>query len=68
MIVDLSRGAQLAGLEEARAAYQERNGNSRGLELAPTKVISESQLDTQRSFRDAAKARMDVVRAQLSAA
>ncbi len=67
VIVDLSRGAQLAGLEEARAAYQDAERQlARGLELAPTKVISESQLDTQRSSRDAAKARMDVVRAQLS--
>jgi len=67
VIVDLSSGAQLAGLEETRAAYQETERQlARGLELAPTKVISESQLDTQRSNRDAAKARMDVVRAQLS--
>ena len=67
VIVDLSSGAQLAGLEEARASYQEAERQlARGLELAPTKVISESQLDTQRSTRDAAKARMDVVRAQLS--
>jgi len=67
VIVDLSSGAQLAGLEEARAAYQETERQlARGLELAPTKIISESQLDTQRSNRDSAKARMDVVRAQLS--
>jgi membrane fusion protein (multidrug efflux system) len=67
VIVDLSSGAQLAGLEEARAAYQETERQlARGMELAPTKIISESQLDTQRSNRDAAKARMDVVRAQLS--
>ncbi len=67
VIVDLSSGAPLAGLEEARAAYQEAERQlARGLELAPTKIISESQLDTQRSTRDAAKARMDVVRAQLS--
>ena len=67
VIVDLSSGAQLAGLEEARAAFQEAERQlARGLELAPTKIISESQLDTQRSNRDAAKARMDVVRAQLS--
>ncbi len=67
VIVDLSSGAQLAGLEEARAAFQESERQlARGMELAPTKIISESQLDTQRSNRDAAKARMDVVRAQLS--
>src|SRR5688572_17103486 len=67
VIVDLSSGAQLAGLEEARAAFQETERQlARGQELAPTKIISESQLDTLRSTRDAAKARMDVVRAQLS--
>ena len=67
VIVDLSSGAQLAGLEEARASFQEAERQlARGQELAPTKVISESQLDTLRSTRDAAKARMDVVRAQLS--
>jgi membrane fusion protein (multidrug efflux system) len=67
VIVDLSSGAQLAGLEEARAAFQETERQlARGQELAPTKIISESQLDTLRSARDASKARMDVVRAQLS--
>jgi membrane fusion protein (multidrug efflux system) len=67
VIVDLSSGAQLAGLEEARASFQEAERQlARSQELAQTKIISESQLDTQRSTRDAAKARMDVVRAQLS--
>ncbi len=67
VIVDLSSGAQLAGLEEARAAFQESERQlARGQELAQKQLISASQLDTQRSTRDAAKARMDVVRAQLS--
>jgi membrane fusion protein (multidrug efflux system) len=67
VIVDLSSGAQLAGLEEARAAYQEAERQlARGQELAQKQLISASQLDTQRATRDAAKARMDVVRAQLS--
>lgn len=67
VIVDLSSGAQLAGLEEARAAYQDAERQlARSQELAGSKIISESQLDTQRSTRDAARARMDVVRAQLS--
>ncbi len=67
VIVDLSSGAQLAGLEEARAAFQEAERQlARGQELAQSRIISESQLDTQRANRDAAKARMDVVRAQLS--
>ncbi len=67
VIVDLSSGAQLAGLEEARAAYQEAERQlARGQELAQKQLISASQLDTQRSTRDATKARMDVVRASLS--
>jgi membrane fusion protein, multidrug efflux system len=67
VIVDLSSGAQLAGLEEARAAFQDAERQlARGQELAQRQLISASQLDTQRSTRDAAKARMDVVRAQLS--
>ena len=67
VIVDLSSGAQLAGLEEARAAYQEAERQlARGQELAQKQLISASLLDTQRSTRDAAKARMDVVRASLS--
>jgi membrane fusion protein (multidrug efflux system) len=67
VIVDLSSGAQLAGLEEARAAFQEAERQlARSQELAASKIISESQLDTQRATRDAARARMDVVRAQLS--
>jgi len=67
VIVDLSSGAQLAGLEEARASYQEAESQlARGQELAQKQLISVSMLDTQRSTRDAAKARMDVVRAQLS--
>ena len=51
VIVDLSSGAQLASLDEARAAFQESERQlARGEELAPTKVISESQLDTLRSL------------------
>jgi membrane fusion protein, multidrug efflux system len=67
VIVDLSSGAQLAGLEEARAAYQEAERQlARSQELAQMQLIAASAIDTQRSARDAAKARMDVVRAQLS--
>src|SRR5688572_33172147 len=47
VIVDLSSGAQLASLEEARAAFRESERQlARGQELAQTKIISESQLDT----------------------
>lgn len=67
VIVDLSGGQQLASLEEVRASFQEAERQlARGQELAQTKIISESQIDTLRATRDAARARMDVVRAQLS--
>lgn len=67
VLVDLSSGAQLAGLEEARAAYQEAERQlKRQQELAERQLVSVSQIDTQRAARDAARARMDVVRAQLS--
>jgi membrane fusion protein (multidrug efflux system) len=67
VLIDLSSGQQLAGLEEARAAYQEAEAQlKRQEELASRQLVSVSTIDTQRSVRDAAKARMDVVRAQLS--
>ena len=67
VLVDLSSGAQLAGLEEARAAYQEAERQlKRQQELADRQLIAVSQIDTQRAARDAARARMDVVRAELS--
>ena len=68
VLVDLSSGAQLAGLEEARAAFQEAEQQlARGQELAPTQGHRRaSQLDTQRATRDAAQARMDAMRARLS--
>jgi membrane fusion protein (multidrug efflux system) len=67
VLVDLSSGAQLAGLEEARAAYQEAERQlKRSQELVARQLIAASLIDTQRAARDAAKARMDVVRAELS--
>jgi membrane fusion protein (multidrug efflux system) len=67
VLVDLSSGAQLAALEEARANYQDAERQlKRQQELADRKLVAVSQVDTQRAARDAAKARMDVVRAQLS--
>lgn len=67
VLVDLSSGAQLAGLEEARANYQDAERQlKRQQELADRKLVAVSQVDTQRAARDAAKARMDVVRAQLA--
>ncbi len=67
VLVDLTGQVQLAGLEEARAAYKEAEQQlKRGEELAAKNLIPGSQLDTQRATRDAARARMDQVRAQLS--
>lgn len=67
VLVDLSSGAQLAGLEEARAAYQEAERQlKRQQELADRQLVAVSQIDTQRAARDAALARMNVVRASLS--
>jgi membrane fusion protein (multidrug efflux system) len=66
VLVDLSSNAQLAGLEEAAAAYKEADRQLvRTQELAAQQLVPVSQLDTQRSARDAARARMDVVRAAL---
>ncbi|MEX0733202.1 MAG: efflux RND transporter periplasmic adaptor subunit [Steroidobacteraceae bacterium] len=67
VLVDLSSGAQLAGLEEVRAAYQEAERQlKRQQELADRQLVAVSQIDTQRAARDAALARMNVVRASLS--
>ena len=67
VLADLSSGAQLAGLEEARAAYQEAERQlKRQQELADRQLVAASQIDTQRAARDAALARMNVVRAALS--
>ena len=67
VLIDLSSGAQLAGLEEARAAYQEAERLlKRQQELADKQLVAASAIDSQRAVRDVAKARMDVVRAQLS--
>ncbi len=67
VLIDLTGRSQLAGLEEARAAFKEAEQQlKRGEELAARKLVPTSQLDTQRATRDAARARMNQVRAQLS--
>lgn len=67
VLVDLSGRVELAGLEEARAAYREAEQQlKRGEELAARQLIPASQLDTLRATRDAARARMDAIRARLS--
>lgn len=67
VLVSLSGKAELAGLNEASANYREAEKLfERQQMLAQRQLIAASQLDLQRAARDAAKARMDQVRAQLS--
>ncbi len=67
VLVDLSGRAELAGLEEARAAYKEaQQQHDRQAGLVEQGTIPRSQLDTQVALRDAARARMDAIRARLS--
>lgn len=66
LLVDLSGNTQLAELEEARAAYEEADRMyRRNLELGERQLVAASAVDSQRATRDAARARMDQVRAQL---
>lgn len=67
VLVDLSGRAELAGLDEVAAAYREAQQQYERLrELNAQKLIPTSQLDAQRGSMDAAKARLDVVRARLA--
>lgn len=67
VLVDLSGRAELAGLDEVAAAYRESQQQYERLrELNAQKLIPTSQLDAQRGTMDAAKARLDVVRARLA--
>ncbi len=67
VLVSLSGKTELAGLNEASANYREAEKLfERQQMLAQRQLIAASLLDTQRAARDAAKARMDQVRAQLS--
>lgn len=67
VLVDLSGRVELAELEEARAQFREAQQNlERSQQLAARKLIPESQLDTQAAARDAARARMDAIRARLA--
>src|SRR5690606_17786595 len=67
VLVDLSGKAELAGLEEAAAAYREaKQQYERQRELAERKLSSAGQLDTQRAAMESAKARLDATRARLA--
>jgi membrane fusion protein (multidrug efflux system) len=66
VLVTLSGQQQRASLAEAQAAATEADRlYRRQQELAQQQLIARSQLDTQRAARDAARARVAQVRAQL---
>ncbi len=67
VLVSLSNQANVAGLDEASANYRDAQQLfERQQGLVAQKLIAASTLDAQRAARDAAKARMDAVRAALA--
>jgi len=67
VLVTLSDRAEVAGLNEAAADYREAQALlDRQQALAKRQLIAASQLDMQRAARDAAKGRLDQLRAQVS--
>jgi membrane fusion protein (multidrug efflux system) len=67
VLVTLSDRAELAGINEASASYREAQKLfERQQALAQKQLIAASQFDAQRAARDAAKARLDQVRAGLA--
>ena len=67
VLVDLTGRAEVAQLEEEHAAYKEAQKQlDRQSELVKQGTIARSQLDSQQAARDAARARMDTIRARLS--
>ena len=65
VLVVLSRQAQAAGLDEAAATYREAQALfERQQALAARQLVSASQLDAQRAARDAARGRLELLRAQ----
>jgi membrane fusion protein (multidrug efflux system) len=67
VLVDLTGRAEVAQLEEARAALKEAQQQlDRQQDLVSAGTIARSQLDTQVAARDSARARMDAIRARLA--
>lgn len=67
VLVTLSDRATVAGRAEAEADYRENQKLfERQQDLAKRQLIAASQFDAQRAARDAAKARLDQVRSQVS--
>jgi membrane fusion protein (multidrug efflux system) len=67
VLVTLSDKEELAGINEAAAGYKEAQTLfERQQMLAQKQLIAASQFDMQRAARDAAKAKLDQTRSQLS--
>ena len=67
VLVTLSDNAELAGLDEANAAYRDAQDLvDRQKMLAERKLIAASAYDTARAARDIAKGRLDMIRAALA--
>jgi len=67
VLVDLSGRAEVAGLEEAQAAFAEaQKQHARLADLAAQGTVARSALDTAVATRDAARARMSAIRARLA--
>lgn len=67
VLVDLSGRAEVAGLQEAQATYTDAlKQYQRQAELVEQGTISRSTLDTSTATRDAARARMNAIRARLA--
>jgi membrane fusion protein, multidrug efflux system len=67
LLVDLSGRAEVAALEEAQAAYTEAlKAYERQVDLVAQGTLSKSTLDSLVAGRDAAKARMEAIRARLA--
>lgn len=67
LLVDLSGRAEVASLEEAQATYLEtRQQYQRLVGLVEAGTVPRSQLDAQVAARDAARARVDSIRARLA--
>jgi membrane fusion protein, multidrug efflux system len=67
VLVDLSGRAEVAGLEEAQAAYTEALQQYQRLaDLVQQGTVARSALDSAVATRDAARARMNAIRARLA--
>nr|WP_282452820.1 efflux RND transporter periplasmic adaptor subunit [Lysobacter sp. CAU 1642] len=67
LLVDLSGRAEVAALEEAQAAYTEAlKQYERQADLVEQGTLSRSTLDSLVATRDAARARMEAIRARLA--